>query len=154
MGIMRFITMLAWLHAFSCLASASEAWNAHAGKPGPNGWRCYVIQPDPEDHGPDGITIHDWDGGGNLDLFVNDEEDKYSRLFSARVRAKWARLGRTTWNFNTEDAKTRVLAISTTDEPQIEPDPNHSVHPILEEIIDFACRDAFRGDCLEMKIKI
>ena len=40
-----------------------------------------MIQPDPEDHGPDGINIHDWNGDGRLDLFVNYEEGKFSRLY-------------------------------------------------------------------------
>ena len=80
-GIMKFITSLVLLHTASCLTYASEAWKEHSGEPGPSGWRCHVIQPDPEDHGPDGINIHDWDGDGDLDLFVNYEEGKYSRLY-------------------------------------------------------------------------
>jgi hypothetical protein len=48
---------------------------------GTNGWCCNIIQPDPDDHGPDGINIHDWDDDGDLDLFVNYEEGNYSRLY-------------------------------------------------------------------------
>jgi hypothetical protein len=43
------------------------AWKSHAGKAGPTGWRCNVVDPDPKNHGPDGINIHDWDGDGDLD---------------------------------------------------------------------------------------
>ena len=58
-----------------------DAWKQHVGKPGPNGWRVNVIQPDPKDHGPDGFNYHDWDGDGDLDVFVNFEEGGYSRLY-------------------------------------------------------------------------
>lgn len=56
------------------------SWQIYRGKPGPTGWRCHVIWPDPKDHGPDGINIHDWDNDGHLDVFVNYEEGHYSRL--------------------------------------------------------------------------
>jgi hypothetical protein len=60
---------------------AQVPWQEHVSKPGPTGWRCHVIQPDPGDDGPDGINVHDWDGDGDLDVFVNYEEGKYSRLY-------------------------------------------------------------------------
>ena len=74
-------------------ATAAEPWRQYAGQPGPDGWRCHVVQPDPDDDGPDGINIHDWDGDGDLDLFVNYEEGRYSRLFfnpgKDAVRGRW-----------------------------------------------------------------
>jgi len=69
------------------------AWKRYVGKPGPSGWRVNVIQPDPNDDGPDGFNYHDWDGDGDLDVFVNYEEGGYSRLFfnpgKARIRNLW-----------------------------------------------------------------
>lgn len=69
------------------------AWEKHRGKTGRTGWRCNVIQADPDDHGPDGINLHDWDGDGDLDLFSNAEEGKFSRLYfnpgSEKVREFW-----------------------------------------------------------------
>ena len=62
-------------------ANAKDAWKTLAGKAGPSGWTCHVVQADPNDHGPDGINHHDWDGDGDLDLFVNFEEGGYSRLY-------------------------------------------------------------------------
>ena len=59
----------------------ANAWTQYVGKPGPSGWRANVIQPDPNDHGPDGFNAHDWDGDGDLDVFVNFEEGGYSRLY-------------------------------------------------------------------------
>ena len=73
--------------AFVLLTPASAqntpkvAWQTHCGVPGPTGWRCHIIQPDPDNDGPDGINLHDWDGDGDLDLFANAEEGKYSRLY-------------------------------------------------------------------------
>ncbi|MCP4847837.1 MAG: VCBS repeat-containing protein [Verrucomicrobiaceae bacterium] len=58
-----------------------ENWKIYSGKAGPSGWRCHTVHPDPKDHGPDGINVHDWDGDGDSDLFVNYEEGKYSRLY-------------------------------------------------------------------------
>ena len=58
-----------------------ENWKIYSGKAGPSGWRCHTVYPDPKDHGPDGINVHDWDGDGDSDLFVNYEEGKYSRLY-------------------------------------------------------------------------
>lgn len=66
---------------FSAAVSAQDAWKQYVGKAGPDGWRCHVIQPDPQDHGPDGINFHDWNGDGHIDVFVNYEEGKYSRLY-------------------------------------------------------------------------
>ena len=90
---MKYITFLALLNIVISIQLAAEVWQEHAGKPGPSGWRCNVIQPDPKDHGPDGINIHDWDGDGDLDLFVNYEEGKYSRLYfnpgKKTVRETW-----------------------------------------------------------------
>ena len=56
-----------------------DAWRQYVGQPGPDGWRVNVIQPDPKDHGPDGFNYHDWDGDGDLDVFVNFEEGGFSR---------------------------------------------------------------------------
>ena len=63
------------------------------GKAGPTGWRCNVIRADPENHGPDGINLHDWDGDGDLDILSNAEEGKFSRLYfnpgKTNVRDYW-----------------------------------------------------------------
>ena len=89
--------------ALSCMTShvlAGEkkrvdrtAWKQFAGKPGASGWRVNVIQPDPNDHGPDGFNHHDWDGDGDLDVFVNFEEGGYSRLYfnpgERHIREPW-----------------------------------------------------------------
>lgn len=70
-----------------------NAWKQFVGKPGTNGWRVNVIQPDPENHGPDGFNHHDWDGDGDLDVLVNFEEGGYSRLYfnpgKDKIRALW-----------------------------------------------------------------
>ena len=70
-----------------------DAWKQYVGKPGPGDWRVNVIQPDPEDHGPDGFNHHDWDDDGDLDIFVNFEEGGYSRLYfnpgKDNIRALW-----------------------------------------------------------------
>jgi hypothetical protein len=75
------------------LAEKKDAWKQYVGKPGPSGWRVNVIQPDPENHGPDGFNLHDWDGDGDLDVFVNFEEGGYSRLYfnpgKSRIRELW-----------------------------------------------------------------
>ncbi|QDS96038.1 FG-GAP repeat protein [Roseimaritima multifibrata] len=68
-------------------------WKQFAGVQGPSGWRVNVIQPDPKNHGPDGFNHHDWDGDGDLDVFVNFEEGGYSRLYSnpgkVKIRQPW-----------------------------------------------------------------
>ena len=70
-----------------------EVWKQYVGKAGPSGWRANVIQPDPKDHGPDGFNHHDWDGDGDLDVFVNFEEGGYSRLYfnpgKNKIRDLW-----------------------------------------------------------------
>ncbi len=70
-----------------------NAWKQYAGKTGPSGWRVNVIQPDPNDHGPDGFNYHDWDGDGDLDVFINFEEGGYSRLYfnpgKGKIREPW-----------------------------------------------------------------
>ena len=43
-------------------------WKQFVGQKGPSGWRANVIQPDPQDHGPDGFNHHDWDGDGDVDI--------------------------------------------------------------------------------------
>ncbi|MFT5472591.1 MAG: hypothetical protein ACI856_000910 [Kiritimatiellia bacterium] len=78
---MKLATFFVLTATLSGVALAAEVWPEHISKPGANGWRCNVVQADPEDHGPDGINIHDWDCDGQLDLFVNYEEGKYSRLY-------------------------------------------------------------------------
>ena len=35
---------------------SKDVWKQYVGKPGPNGWRVNVIQPDPHDDGPDGFV--------------------------------------------------------------------------------------------------
>jgi len=71
----------------------TASWQKWAGKPGPSGWRCNVIQPYPEDHGPDGFNHHDWDGDGDVDVLVNFEEGGYSRLYfnpgKEKIRELW-----------------------------------------------------------------
>lgn len=72
---------------------AVESWMDHVGKAGASGWRCHVIQADPDDHGPDGFNHHDWDGDGDPDAFVNFEEGGYSRLYfnpgQTEIRKPW-----------------------------------------------------------------
>ncbi len=58
-----------------------NAGKQHVGKAGSSGWRVNIIQSDPHDHGPDGFNPHDWDGDGDVDVFVNFEEGGYSRLW-------------------------------------------------------------------------
>ena len=69
-------------------------WEFYGGKSGPSGWRCHVIQSDPKDDGPDGINVHDWDGDGITDLFVNFEEGGFSRLYfnpgPKKVKKAWS----------------------------------------------------------------
>ena len=90
---MKFVAFMTLIHAVSSRALAVEAFQDQIGKPGSSGWRCNVIQPDPKDHGPDGFNHHDWDGDGDLDVFVNFEEGGYSRLYfnpgRDRIRQLW-----------------------------------------------------------------
>ncbi|MEG3605181.1 MAG: VCBS repeat-containing protein, partial [Verrucomicrobiota bacterium] len=83
----------AMLVSSSFLVLAESDWKRFAGLSGKSGWVCHVISPDPNDHGPDGINFHDWDKDGDLDLFVNYEEGKYSRLFfnpgAGGIRELW-----------------------------------------------------------------
>jgi hypothetical protein len=71
----------------------AATWKQFVGVAGPSGWRAHVIQPDPLDHGPDGFNPYDWDGDGDLDVFVNFEEGGYSRLYfnpgADKVRDLW-----------------------------------------------------------------
>ncbi len=73
--------------------SERDTWKQYVGQPGPSGWRANVIQPDPNDDGPDGFNYHDWDGDGDLDVFVNFEEGGYSRLYfnpgKDKIRELW-----------------------------------------------------------------
>ena len=68
-------------NVLSAVVFAQDAWMQHVSKAGESGWRCHVIQPDPSDHGPDGINFHDFDGDGFVDVMVNYEEGKHSRLY-------------------------------------------------------------------------
>lgn len=90
---MKWIVVLALLPAAAGWAQTEKPWQQHRGKRGESGWRCHVIQADPNNDGPDGINTHDWDGDGHLDLLVNYEEGKYSRLYfnpgPAHVRETW-----------------------------------------------------------------
>ena len=73
--------------------------NTHAAdKPAassPRRWVCHVINADPLDHGPDGVTIRDFNGDKLPDLLVPFEQGKYTRLYfhpgynHARDRSKW-----------------------------------------------------------------
>ena len=86
---------LALLVGLLCgIARAEAPWEQYRGKAGPSGWRCHVIHPDPKNDGPDGINLHDWDADGDLDVFANAEEGKYSRLYfnpgPDRVREAWS----------------------------------------------------------------
>jgi hypothetical protein len=91
---MKRITFLVAMAAAAAVhAQEQRAWERYRGSPGPTGWRCNVIQADPDNHGPDGINLHDWDGDGDLDVFSNAEEGRYSRLYfnpgADRVRDYW-----------------------------------------------------------------
>jgi len=90
---MRYIALMLLMCTLSVVAYAEESWQQYRGKAGPSGWRCNVIQPDPQDDGPDGFNHHDWDGDGDLDVFVNFEEGGYSRLYfnpgKGKIRALW-----------------------------------------------------------------
>ena len=44
-------------------------------------WRCHIIDPDPQNHGPDGVTIRDFNRDGLPDLLVPFEEGGYSRVY-------------------------------------------------------------------------
>ncbi|MCP4451855.1 MAG: VCBS repeat-containing protein [Planctomycetes bacterium] len=91
---MRYFVLLVLIGSFLSVVQADAPWQQYRGKAGPSGWRCHVIQPDPQDHGPDGINLHDWDADGDLDMFVNVEEGKFSRLYfnpgPGKVRDLWS----------------------------------------------------------------
>ncbi len=59
-------------------------------------WRCHIIDPDPKDHGPDGVTVRDFDGDGLPDLLVPFEEGNFSRLYfhpgfaDVRHQSRWS----------------------------------------------------------------
>ena len=63
-NIVKIFSILAVLCAFAVDPAFSQKkkhdrkteWKKHVGKPGPDGWRVNVIQPDPHDDGPDGFT--------------------------------------------------------------------------------------------------
>ena len=90
---MRTLILIAVCTLFIGRATAEDAWKQYRGQAGPGGWRCHVIHPDPRDDGPDGINTYDWDADGDLDVFVNAEEGKYSRLYfnpgQGAVRDVW-----------------------------------------------------------------
>ena len=92
-SIIKRVALFVLLVIVSSIALADDAWRKHVGWQGPSGWRCNVIQADPNDHGPDGFNFHDWDGDGNLDVFVNFEEGGYSRLYfnpgREKIREPW-----------------------------------------------------------------
>ena len=101
--LLKEVVLIACICSLSCICFdvfAKEkkrvdrnAWKQYVGKAGPSGWRVNVIQPDPNDHGPDGFNHHDWDGDGDLDVLVNYEEGAYSRLYfnpgKTKVRDLW-----------------------------------------------------------------
>ncbi len=91
---MRYLVLLLSMAWFLGAVQADAPWQQYRGKAGPSGWRCHVIQPDPEDHGPDGINLHDWDADGDIDMFVNAEEGQFSRLYfnpgPGAVRDLWS----------------------------------------------------------------
>ena len=77
----KWIAFTALLPTAVALAQSEPPWQEYRGQAGESGWRCHVIWPDPGDDGPDGVNLHDWDGDGDVDLLVNYEEGKYSRLY-------------------------------------------------------------------------
>lgn len=91
---MKLLVLMSLIGCFCGVAQGQDAWQQYRGKAGPSGWQCHVIQPDPQDHGPDGINLHDWDADGDLDMFVNAEEGKFSRLYfnpgPGNVRDLWS----------------------------------------------------------------
>ncbi len=44
-------------------------------------WQAHIIAPDPLDHGPDGVTIRDFDADGLPDVLVPYEQGGYSRIY-------------------------------------------------------------------------
>ena len=44
-------------------------------------WTCHTIDADPQDHGPDGVTVRDFNGDGRTDLLVPFEQGGYSRIY-------------------------------------------------------------------------
>jgi hypothetical protein len=58
-------------------------------------WLCHTINGDPKDHGPDGVTVRDFNADGRPDLLVPFEQGGYSRIYwhpgneSVRDESKW-----------------------------------------------------------------
>ncbi len=90
---MKFFIYVGIVCLVSSILHPKSKWKEYVGVAGKSGWRCHVIYPDPNNHGPDGINFHDWDDDGDLDLLVNYEEGKYSRLFfnpgDGKIRNLW-----------------------------------------------------------------
>ena len=81
MGQLKQITIHCLAVSIATTGFAEHVFEKYRGKEGPTGWMTHVVYPDIADHGPDGINFHDWDGDGDIDIFVNYEEGKYSRLY-------------------------------------------------------------------------
>ena len=88
---MKFLVLA--LITFLSLNICAQDWKECPGKKGESGWICNVIQPDPKNHGPDGINVFDWNEDGLPDVFVNYEEGKKSRLYfnpgKSKIRGLW-----------------------------------------------------------------
>ncbi|MFT5904631.1 MAG: hypothetical protein ACI9E1_000216 [Cryomorphaceae bacterium] len=76
-----------------------NAWKQFVGKPGTSGWRVNVIQPDPENHGPDGFNHHDWDDDGLKDLIVGAKAWYKQPDENKHDPANWKRyeIGKANW---------------------------------------------------------
>ena len=79
--MLKSLLQLSLLPAFCLNAIGKEIPQQYSGVTGPSGWKCHIIQSDPQDHGPDGMNWHDWNEDGYPDVFINYEEGKTSRLY-------------------------------------------------------------------------
>lgn len=59
-------------------------------------WICHTVDGDPQDHGPDGVTVRDFNADGRPDLLVPFEQGGYSRIYwhpghdSITDESKWS----------------------------------------------------------------